>query len=71
MAVGTTNGAYQTYYQSVGSAVGPFKQVFYDALVNTFNWTRSGSEGCSHHRRCDGPCGGRVAGRPDRCGFGV
>lgn len=38
MAVGTTNGAYQTYWQSVGSAVGPFKQQFSDALQNTFAW---------------------------------
>jgi hypothetical protein len=39
MAVGTTNGQYQTYYQSGGSAVGPVKQSFWDALQNTFTWS--------------------------------
>lgn len=39
MAVGTANGQYQTFYQSVGNAVGPVKQSFWDALTNTFTWS--------------------------------
>jgi hypothetical protein len=39
IATGTVQGRYQTIYQEVGAAVGPFKNSFFDAKVNklTFN----------------------------------
>ncbi len=44
----TANGANQTYYQSVGSAVGPWKNSFWDARVNKFTFTCGQSQKVAH-----------------------
>lgn len=48
IATGSTSAAYQTIRQKVGSAVGPWRNAFYDARINKLTWNAGADQILAH-----------------------